>query len=70
MSNAACGRAGSGNSGDHAAAAPLLRESVRGLTAVYGAEHPVTKRYAANMAENQLRWEGKGAGAEPAEGGG
>ena len=57
-------------SGDHAAAAPLLRESVRGLTAVYGAEHPVTKRYAANMAENQLRWDGKGAGAEPAEGGG
>ena len=43
---------------------------MRGLTAVYGAEHPVTKRYAANMAENQLRWEGKGAGAEPAEGGG
>ena len=50
------------------AAAPT--ESVRGLTAVYGAEHPVTKRYAANMEENQLRWEGKSAGAEPAEGGG
>ena len=62
--------AGSGNAGDHAAAAPLLRESVRGLTAVYGAEHPVTKRYAANMAENQLRWEGKRTEAEPAEGGG
>ena len=48
---------------------PLLQESVRGLTAVYGAEHPVTKRYAANMAENQLRWEGKSAAAQPAEGG-
>ena len=52
------------------AAAPLLQESVRGITAVYGAEHPVTKRYAANMAENQLRWEEKRTEAEPAEGGG